>query len=93
MSAHMNFPFFVDNTLLKNRVSVLRYAVGVVTSPGKLIQISSHSESGAIRFSLLWYFFGPSFLIGYFSTYRHFPFGHEEDGVCSLWHNCYDSLS
>ena len=38
MSAHMNFAFFVDNTLLKMSLAVMRSAVGVVTSPGKLIK-------------------------------------------------------
>ena len=38
MSAHMNFAFFVDNTLLNMRVAVMIYSVGVVTSPGKLIK-------------------------------------------------------
>ena len=34
----MNFTSFVDNTLLKMILSVMRYDVGVVTSPGKLIK-------------------------------------------------------
>ena len=38
MSAHMNFAFFVDNTVLKMSLDVMRSAVGVVTSPGKLIK-------------------------------------------------------
>ena len=38
MSAHMNFVFFVDNTLLKMSLAIMRSAVGVVTSPGKLIK-------------------------------------------------------
>ena len=38
MSAHMHFEFFVDNTLLNMRLTVMRSAVGVVTSPGKLIK-------------------------------------------------------
>ena len=32
------FSFFVDNTLLKMSLSVMKYALGVVTSPGKLIK-------------------------------------------------------
>ena len=38
MSAHMNFAFFVDNTLLKMSLAVMISDVGVVTSPGKLIK-------------------------------------------------------
>ena len=38
MSEHMNFVFFVDNTLLKMILDIMRYAVGVVTSTGKLIK-------------------------------------------------------
>ena len=37
MSTHMNFLFLVDRTLLKTSLGVVRYAIGVVTSPGKLI--------------------------------------------------------
>ena len=37
MSTHMNFSFFAEDTLLKIRLAVIIYAVGVVTSPGKLI--------------------------------------------------------
>ena len=36
----MNFSFFVDNTLLKMSLAVVRSALGVLTSPGKLIKIS-----------------------------------------------------
>ena len=32
------FLFFVDNTLLKMSLSVIKYAVGGETSPGKLIK-------------------------------------------------------
>ena len=38
MSAHMNSGFFVDITLLKTSLDVVRSAVGVVTSPGNLIR-------------------------------------------------------
>ena len=38
MSSHINFAFFVDNKLLKMSLAVMRSAVGVVTSPGKLIK-------------------------------------------------------
>ena len=34
----MNFVFYVDNTLLKMGLAVVRADVGVVTSPGKLIK-------------------------------------------------------
>ena len=34
----MNFVFLVDNTPLKIILAVVRYAVGVVASPGKLIK-------------------------------------------------------
>ena len=37
MSAHMNFSFLVDRTLLKISLSVVRSTVVVVTSPGELI--------------------------------------------------------
>ena len=40
MSAHMNFFIFVDNTLLKMSLAVIRPPVGVVTSPEKLIKYS-----------------------------------------------------
>ena len=38
MSTYMNFASFVDNTLLKMSFDVMRYVIGVVTSPGKLIK-------------------------------------------------------
>ena len=38
MSAHMSFSSFVDYTLLKMILAVMRYVIGVVTSPGKLIK-------------------------------------------------------
>ena len=38
MSVHINFVFFVDNTLLKISLAVMRYAVGAVISLGKLIK-------------------------------------------------------
>ena len=38
MFAHMNFAFFVDNTMLKISLAVVRSAVDVVTSPGRLIK-------------------------------------------------------
>ena len=38
MYAHMNFAFFVDNTLLKMSLAVIRSDVGVVILPGKLIK-------------------------------------------------------
>ena len=41
MSAHMNLAFSVDNTMLKTSLAVMRSAVGVVTSPGKLIKFPS----------------------------------------------------
>ena len=34
----MNFESFIDNTLLKMSLDIMRYAVGVVTSPEKLIE-------------------------------------------------------
>ena len=40
MSAHMNFAVFVDNKLLKMSLVGMRSAVGVVTSPGKLIKFT-----------------------------------------------------
>ena len=38
MYEHMNFSFFVDNTLLKMRLGVMRSTVAVVKSPGNLIK-------------------------------------------------------
>ena len=38
MSTQMIFSFLVDNTMLNIRLIVMRSAVGVVTSPGKLIK-------------------------------------------------------
>ena len=38
MTAHMNFTSFVDNTRLKISLDVIRYAVGAVTSPWKVIK-------------------------------------------------------
>ena len=37
MSLHMNFVFLAKRTLLKTSLYVVRSAVGVVMSPGKLI--------------------------------------------------------
>ena len=38
MSAHINFEFLVNRTLLKMGLSIVRSDVGVSTSPGKLIR-------------------------------------------------------
>ena len=40
MLAHMNFGFLVDRKLLKMRLDVVKYAAGVLKSPGKLIIFS-----------------------------------------------------
>ena len=38
MSVHINFEFLVKRILLKMSLAVIRYSVGVVTLPGKLIR-------------------------------------------------------
>ena len=38
MSDHTSFAFFVNNKLYKTSWPVVRYYVGVVTSPGKLVK-------------------------------------------------------
>ena len=38
MYEKMNLIYFVDNTLLKTSLAVMRSAVGVVTSPGKMVK-------------------------------------------------------
>ena len=40
MSLHMNFSALVKKTMLKMSLAVIRSAVGVVTSPGKLIRFN-----------------------------------------------------
>ena len=40
MSAHMNFTFCIERTVLKMSLDVVRYAVVLVTLPGKLIRLS-----------------------------------------------------
>ena len=37
MSSHIHFEFLVERKLLKSSLEVVRYAVGVVESPEKLI--------------------------------------------------------
>ena len=37
---HMDFSFFVERSLLKISLDVIRYAVGVVSSPGELTRFT-----------------------------------------------------